>query len=102
MGNLVNNAIKFSPIAGEIKVRLKDEQNNFVIEVEDSGIGIPDNLKSKVFDLFSEAKRYGTLGEQPFGLGLSISKQITEAHGGKIWFESTEGKGTTFFVEIPV
>lgn len=102
VGNLVNNAIKFSPIAGEIKVRLKDEQRNFVIEVEDSGIGIPDNLKSKVFDLFSEAKRYGTLGEQPFGLGLSISKQITEAHGGKIWFESTEGKGTTFYVQIPV
>lgn len=102
VGNLVNNAVKFSPIAGEIKVSLKDVQDHFVIEVADSGIGIPDNIKDKVFDLFSEAKRYGTLGEQPFGLGLSISKQITEAHGGKIWFESTEGKGTTFFVEIPV
>jgi signal transduction histidine kinase len=102
VGNLVNNAIKFSPIAGDISVRLKAGANDFTIEVEDCGIGIPDNLKDKVFDLFSEAKRYGTLGEQPFGLGLSISKQIVEAHGGKIWFNSTEGKGTTFYILIPV
>ncbi len=102
VGNLVNNAIKFSPVAGEIKVRLKKDNDNFSIEVEDCGIGIPDNLKDKVFDLFSEAKRYGTLGEQPFGLGLSISLQIVEAHGGKIWFESVEGKGTTFYINMPV
>lgn len=102
VGNLVNNAIKFSPIAGDISVRLKAGANDFTIELEDCGIGIPDNLQDKVFDLFSEAKRYGTLGEQPFGLGLSISKQIVEAHGGKIWFNSTEGKGTTFYILIPV
>jgi signal transduction histidine kinase len=102
VGNLVNNASKFSPVAGEIRVRLKDGTDHFIIEVEDSGIGIPDNLKGKVFDLFSEAKRYGTSGEQPFGLGLSISKQIVEAHGGKIWFESAEAKGTTFYVSIPL
>lgn len=102
VGNLVNNAIKFSPVAGEINVRLKAGADNFMIEVQDCGIGIPDNLKDKVFDLFSEAKRYGTLGEQPFGLGLSISKQIVEAHGGRIWFDSTEGKGTTFYISIPL
>lgn len=101
VGNLVNNAIKFSPVAGEINVRLKSGVDNFMIEVQDCGIGIPEHLKDKVFDLFSEAKRYGTLGEQPFGLGLSISKQIVEAHGGKIWFDSKEGKGTTFYIIVP-
>ncbi|HEX8278517.1 MAG TPA: ATP-binding protein, partial [Segetibacter sp.] len=68
--------------------------------IEDSGIGIPDSLKSKVFDMFTEAKRPGTAGEKPYGLGLSICRQIVEAHGGSICFESEEGKGTTFFVRL--
>lgn len=102
VGNLVNNAIKFSPIGGDIEVLLTASQDSFTISVKDSGIGIPDNMKDKVFDLFSEAKRFGTSGEQPFGLGLSISKQIVEAHSGKIWFNSKEGEGTTFYVDIPI
>jgi signal transduction histidine kinase len=72
-----------------------------LITVEDEGIGIPDNLKDKIFDMFSEAKRKGTAGEQPFGLGLAISKQIVEAHGGNIWFESREKGGTAFYVKLP-
>ncbi len=102
VSNLVNNAIKFSPKGGELHVILNASSDHFVIKVKDSGIGIPENIKDKVFDLFSEAKRFGTSGEQPYGLGLSISKQIVEAHNGKIWFESEEQKGTTFFVEIPL
>lgn len=102
IGNLVNNAIKFSPVGEEIKVELSASNEVFQVEVQDRGIGIPDAMKTKVFDLFSEAKRYGTSGEQPYGLGLSISKQIVEAHNGRIWFESKEGQGTKFFIEIPV
>lgn len=102
IGNLVNNAIKFSPTGSNIYVSLSSTGSAFQVEVKDSGIGIPAAMKEKVFDLFSEAKRFGTSGEQPFGLGLSISKQIVEAHDGRIWFESVEGQGTTFFVEMPL
>ncbi|MCB0698122.1 MAG: HAMP domain-containing histidine kinase, partial [Chitinophagaceae bacterium] len=102
LSNLVTNAIKFSSIGGVINIDLNKNPDSFILKVQDNGIGIPDKMKGHVFDLFSEAKRFGTSGEQPFGLGLSITKQIVEAHSGKIWFESEEGRGTTFYVEIPL
>jgi signal transduction histidine kinase len=71
------------------------------ITVEDHGIGIPEDMHDKIFDMFTKAKWAGTAGEQAFGLGLAISKQIVEAHNGSIWFDSKPGKGTTFFVELP-
>lgn len=101
ISNLIANAIKFSPMGTDINIRLEIQPEQTMIFVEDRGIGIPDNLKDKIFDMFSEAKRRGTAGEQPFGLGLAISKQIVEAHGGSIGFESREGGGTTFFVRLP-
>lgn len=101
LGNLVNNAIKFSPVDSIINVKLSSESKYFVLEVKDQGIGIPKEIQDKVFDLFSEAKRFGTSGEQPFGLGLSISKQIVEAHDGEVWFESEDCEGTTFYVRVP-
>ncbi|MEZ5016627.1 MAG: ATP-binding protein [Flavipsychrobacter sp.] len=102
IGNLITNSIKFSPDNTTIKVELAQENEHFLFSVKDSGIGIPESIKGKIFDIFTDAKRYGTSGEQPFGLGLSISKQIVEAHLGKIWFESKEGEGTTFYVSIPL
>jgi len=101
ISNLIANAIKFSPTGMDIIIRLEMEPDNALISVEDRGIGIPDHLKDKIFDMFSEAKRKGTAGEQPFGLGLAISKQIVEAHGGDIWFESREEGGTAFYVKLP-
>ncbi|MFL9481774.1 ATP-binding protein [Chitinophagaceae bacterium LWZ2-11] len=100
LSNLITNAIKFSPQGAIINVAVKDQETTALISVQDNGIGIPDSIKSKVFDMFTEAKRAGTSGEKPFGLGLSICKQIIDAHGGKIWFESVPGKGTIFFVEL--
>lgn len=102
LNNLVTNAVKFSPQNSEINILLYSDELTFTLEVQDSGIGIPDSMKEKVFDLFSDAKRFGTSGEQPFGLGLSISRQIADAHNGKIWFESEQGSGTTFYVRIPL
>jgi signal transduction histidine kinase len=100
--NLIANAIKFSPTGAFIHVSLHEEADKVRIAVEDHGIGIPQEIAPKIFDMFTDAKRAGTAGEQPFGLGLAISKQIVEAHGGKLWFESKQGNGTTFFVELPV
>jgi signal transduction histidine kinase len=101
LSNLVTNAIKFSPPGTDIRIDLCRRGENVLITVRDRGIGIPDDLHDKIFDLFTESKRPGTSGEESFGLGLSISRQIIEAHGGMIWFESEEDKGTTFFVSLP-
>lgn len=102
INNLVINAVKFSASGSVIEVSAVRDKNELRIAVKDSGIGIPDNMKSKVFDMFTDAKRYGTAGEKSFGLGLSICRQIIEDHNGSISFKSEEGKGTTFFVTLPI
>lgn len=101
INNLITNAIKFSPKGKEISIGFQQKYKTNLITVKDRGIGIPEDIQPKVFDMFTEAKRKGTAGELPYGLGLSICKQIVEAHNGSIWFESKQDKGTTFFVELP-
>jgi signal transduction histidine kinase len=100
VGNLVTNAIKFSFPNSTNDVYIKDEKDNVEIEVKDEGIGIPVDMQGKVFDVFTEAKRKGTSKEGTFGLGLSICKQLVEAHDGKIWLESKEGLGSSFHVQL--
>lgn len=102
VSNLVTNAVKFSPSGSTIQIKTKHTPGGeVVLSVHDRGIGIPDSLKSKIFDTHTEAKRPGTQGEKPFGLGLSICKQIVEAYKGKIWFETAVGHGTVFYVSLP-
>ncbi|MGN7719113.1 tetratricopeptide repeat-containing sensor histidine kinase [Chitinophaga sp. 22620] len=98
--NLINNAIKFSPDGAHIEVELKRQNGNVRVAVKDQGIGIPPSMQGKIFSQTTEVKRKGTRGEASFGFGLSISKQIIEAHDGIIWFETEEGKGTTFYIEM--
>lgn len=102
INNLVDNAIKFSPHNTSIYLYMTQEEDTTLIRVQDQGIGIPPELGNEIFEMFTRAKRPGTSGEKPFGLGLSISRQIVEAHGGKIWFESQPGQGTTFYITLPV
>lgn len=99
--NLIVNAIKFSYEETQIKVAIVQEPHKIIVSIADSGIGIPDKNKDAIFEMFTPAKRVGTSGEQPFGLGLSISKRIIEKHRGKIWFTSKQGTGTTFYIELP-
>lgn len=99
--NLIVNAIKFTQPGGIIRIGIKLEKSNVLIFVADNGIGIPDKDKGAVFDMFTTAKKTGTGGEEAFGLGLSISKRIVENHKGKIWFDSSPGKGTVFYIELP-
>jgi len=101
ISNLITNAIKFSPVGGTIHVGASVNKNELRISVKDTGIGIPEDVQDKVFNMFTEAKRPGTAGEKSFGLGLSISKQIVENHDGKIWFESNTKTGTTFYISLP-
>ena len=102
VNNLLGNAIKFSYEDSDIEIGLQSDEKNVIISVKDRGIGIAGKNKPFVFDMFTEAKLPGTSGEAPHGLGLSISAQIAKAHNGKIWFDSEEGKGTTFYFEFPV
>lgn len=101
INNLIVNAIKFSYTGSKIKVGIKADGKNILIWVADNGVGIPAENKELVFEMFTPAKRNGTQGEQPFGLGLSISKKIIELHSGKIWFEDNAGNGTVFFIRLP-
>lgn len=102
VSNVITNAIKFSFIGGTVHVDARIEDMYLIISVKDDGIGIPDELKGRVFDSFTSAKRIGTAGEKPFGLGLSIVRQIVEAHHGVIWFESGAAPGTVFYIRLPL
>ncbi len=102
LSNLVSNAIKFSPENSIIEVEMSEKQGHVRISVKDYGANIPDDAKDKIFDLFSATKiRTESRDEHSFVIGLSLSKQIVEALGGKIWVKSKEGEGTIFYVEFP-
>jgi len=102
MSNLITNAIKFSDEGALIKVNVERMGHQVQIVVRDTGIGIPREIKPYIFDVFSKSKRLGTRGEMSYGLGLAISRQIVELHGGQIWVESEIGKGSSFYVLIPI
>jgi len=99
--NLIVNAIKFSHENGVIQAGITNDDEHIWVSVADNGIGIPEKDKDAIFEMFTPAKRVGTSGEQPFGLGLSISKKIIEKHNGKIWVESNPGVGTVFYIQLP-
>jgi len=100
--NLVDNAIKYTE-DGEITVRLKHENTDVLIEVEDDGIGIDPEKVEEIFDQFSRADEAQDVNVTGSGLGLYIARQIINAHDGKIWATSPgRGKGSTFHIEIPV
>lgn len=100
MNNLVTNAIKFSHPNSRVLISLEQERQQVIIRVKDHGIGIPSDLQAYLFDKFTRAGRKGTAGEKSIGLGMSIVKQIVRLHGGEIWIESEEGKGTTVNIRL--
>jgi two-component system sensor histidine kinase VicK len=102
ISNLISNAIKFSPTGGCITVSGEVVEDDLVIAVKDNGIGIPENIKDQVFNMFTTSQRPGTAGEKSFGLGLSICKQIMDKFDGKIWFADNQNGGTTFFISLPL
>jgi signal transduction histidine kinase len=100
--NLIGNAIKFTPEEnGEIVIELQKKKNLIRISVADNGIGIPQKHLPFLFDKFTLAGRKGVHDEDSIGLGLHISKQFAEQHGGKLWVETTEHEGSTFYLDLP-
>jgi signal transduction histidine kinase len=99
--NIIGDAVRYTPSPGEVSVSIKDEGDKIVVEVHDSGIGIPEEEQGNIFNKFFRAKNARSTDAPGTGLGLFISKKIVEAHKGTITFDSKEGKGTTFWVSIP-
>lgn len=99
--NLINNAIKFTPQKGVIKIYTCHLDGNVHIQIKDSGIGIPETMLPYIFEPFSKARRQGINGEKTVGLGLSIVKNIIEQHDGSISVKSIPSRGTTFKVILP-
>ena len=100
--NLATNAVKFTPKGGSITISAKTDLNNAVeISIKDTGIGMNAKMLNKLFRLGENVNRNGTEGEGSTGLGLIICKDFVDKHGGKLWVESEEGKGTTFHFTMP-
>lgn len=95
--NLVGNSLKFTPRGGQITVRLARRDDELGVSVADTGCGISADLLDKVFERYFQSRT----DRRGLGLGLFISKSIIEGHGGKIWAESTPGRGTTFHFTVP-
>ena len=102
LSNLLSNAIKFTRNKGKVTVNAKTVNNGMIeIVVEDSGIGMSERMVNKLFKLDEKTGRKGTDGELSTGLGLLLCKEFVEKHGGRIWAESEEGKGSRFIFTVP-
>ncbi|WP_165903814.1 PAS domain-containing sensor histidine kinase [Hymenobacter gummosus] len=102
INNLISNALKFTPDGGSIDVRLEKGADRVRLLVQDTGIGIPAKLQPLLFEKFTKARRTGLRGERPIGLGMSVIQTLVTLHEGRIWFESEEGRGSTFYIELPL
>lgn len=101
MRNLVSNAIKYSKPGGHVLVKIIDSNGRCLLSVRDEGIGIPANEQQNIFSKFFRASNAVHSRTEGSGLGLATVKSFAEEWGGRVWFESVEDKGTTFFVELP-
>lgn len=102
VGNLLNNAAKYTPLGGRILLKVERNNGNLRILVQDNGIGISEDRKASIFTLFSQGDTAPDRAQDGLGIGLSLVKQLVRLHDGKIWVESAgTGKGSSFFLEFP-
>lgn len=99
--NIMNNAIKYSPDGGVVTARLLETHNHVILSITDQGLGIPAKDINHVFDRFYRVDKARSRKQGGTGLGLAISKEVIEALGGRIWVDSQEGKGSTFYISLP-
>jgi signal transduction histidine kinase len=102
LNNLIGNAVKFSHRGTSIQVSLTLDPHYATVIVQDHGQGIPAEDVAKLFKAFGKGSVRGTAGEKCTGLGLAICHRIVEGHGGRIWVESTAGRGASFFFTLPL
>jgi signal transduction histidine kinase len=102
LGNLLSNAFKFTPHGGTVELAVEPVEDGVLMEVRDTGAGIPPEQLPRIFEKFYQADNQRSARASGSGLGLAIAKQIVEAHGGTISCESTPGVGTTFSIMLPM
>jgi signal transduction histidine kinase len=104
INNILNNAVKYSPEGDSVQIRLWEDYENksAVVSIKDDGIGIPVQQQLRIFGRFMRADNVRAHGIHGTGLGLYLSRELVERHGGRIWFHSVEGQGTTFFISLPL
>jgi PAS domain S-box-containing protein len=102
MENLIDNAVKYSPLGGEVRISARQQVDSIVVGVHDQGIGIAAEDQGKLFETFQRLDVGSRVGIQGVGLGLVVCRRLVEAHGGRIWVESEPGKGSTFYFSLPV
>ena len=100
--NLLSNALKFSPRGGVVRVAVDPETRLARLSVVDEGPGIPQAFRARIFSKFAQADGSDTRAKGGTGLGLAIAREIAERHGGRLWFESAEGEGATFHLDLPL
>ncbi len=100
--NLVENAIKYTPDNGRVTIRTTSPSGFLVFIVEDTGIGIPEDDMPRLFEKFYRGKQREARAQHGTGLGLAIVHSIAESHGGRVWVDSIPGKGSTFYLQIPL
>jgi len=99
LANLVGNALKFTPSHGKITISYRTDGAAVLFQVEDNGPGIPAAMQTEIFEKYAQLEEHKFMG---FGLGLAMCKLVAEAHKGRVWVESEEGKGSRFFVRLPL
>ncbi|MGH2498400.1 MAG: ATP-binding protein [Ktedonobacteraceae bacterium] len=104
LSNLISNAIKYSPEGGPIEVTIAEdvERRETLLSVRDHGIGVPAQQQAQIFQRFVQTENARVYGIEGTGLGLYLCRALVERHGGRIWCESIEGQGSTFFITLPV
>ncbi len=100
--NLLTNAIKFTPVDGQIRIQSKAEKEHIIVSIQDSGIGIKPEEQQKLFQFEQRFSKKGTAGEEGTGMGLVLCKDFVEKHGGTIWVKSQLNEGTTFSFSLPI
>ncbi|CAI9394267.1 Sensor histidine kinase WalK [Bacillus sp. T2.9-1] len=101
LDNIISNAMKYSPEGGNITFSIKEQEQQIIVSVSDNGVGIPKENIDKIFDRFYRVDKARTRKLGGTGLGLAIAKEMVEAHGGRIWASSKEGKGTKISFTLP-
>jgi len=102
VANLLGNAVKFTPAGKSVRVGLRRDGENVVLEFEDEGIGIHADEIGKIFEKFFQGRNARDLSARGTGLGLTLVKHIAEAHGGKVLVESQVGQGSKFTLVLPI